>query len=191
MGRFLKILILVLLAFFVLTLTIYSLLFSVILANQPGIVNLRRIYADFTDKVRIKSGVSLEDFDNYTYLRSPIRVFGINKPDGEYNYGFIGKLEKVDQTTNQLIFDCCNNQRYVFNAIMIPVPNETTKTRVADIPNTEIVLDSNSGENRKFLLVWKDKITLQQILNKYKASPQVPINGMVFPVLLNMYELTN
>lgn len=189
MAKFLRILLFFLIGFLLIILVIYNLLFSEIFANYSNIIKLRRSYAEFTDKIRIQFGVKLDNFDNYTYLKSPIRIFGINKSDNEYNYGFIGKLENVDLTKGQIHLKCCNNQTYVFNIFLTPVPGESTKVIVDNIPTNNIEFDINADTNRKFLLVWKDKRTLTQILNTYRSDSLKPINTDVFPTLLDMIEL--
>lgn len=189
MAKFLRILLFFSIGFLLIILVIYNLLFSEIFANYSNIIKLRRSYAEFTDKIRIQFGVKLDNFDNYTYLKSPIRIFGINKSDNEYNYGFIGKLENVDLTKGQIYLKCCNNQTYVFNIFLAPVPSESTKVMVDNIPTNNIEFDINADTNRKFLLIWKDKRTLKQILNTYRSDSLKPINTDVFPTLLDMIEL--
>lgn len=192
-SRFGKNVLLVLLVLTVLSSVTYLLLFSTTLANVNGIVKLRMKYYGIADKARVTLGIPNSKVDNYSYIMSPIRVFGTNKSDSEYIYGFIGKLENIDLSKGFITLTCCREKQYVFRVELQPSKENPQSVTVIDVPTkTPIVFDTanfSSEKGRQISLIWKDSRRLNEILNTFKSEPSRPLNNNSEPTLILMTEL--
>lgn len=183
---------LVLLSITILFSVVYLCLFSIILANASNIVKLRMQYYEIVDKVRVAIGIPNSKVDNYSYIKSPIRVFGTNKSDGEYIYGFSGKLEDISLDKSQIVLSCCGKKRYNFKVNMAPSQEFLGSVNLVGIPTTTaIVIDPinfSLDKGRQFSLIWKDARNLVEILMTYDVEPSRPLNNISEPALIQVVE---
>lgn len=176
-------------ALIILPLIVYLSLFSVHLANVNSIIMLRKHYYSIANKIRVLIGIPNSAIDNYSYLRSPFRVYGVDKSDGHYIYGFVGKLEDIDLRSNRITLSCNNGIKYTFDVVMLPIQESSTIVKFVDMPSNDIELDAENlslEKGRQFSLIWKDPRKLTEIIKKYNTD--LPLNRLSQPLLIKITE---
>lgn len=193
--KFEKNVLFVLLGFTILCSAVYLLLFSISLANIDGIIRLRMQYYRIADKIRVGIGIPNSKVDNYSYIKSPIRVFGTDKSDGDYIYGFIGKLEDISLDESQITLSCCGEKKYIFKVEMEPSQEYSGSVTFVNMPTqTAIIIDPinfSSEKGRQFSLIWNDKRKLAEILKEHNVKPSEALNSNSEPMLILVTELND
>ena len=173
---------------------VYVLLFTPSLANDLRIIKIRNGYVNILEKV--VDCLNLSEFDNFVYLRSPIRVLSKQVGGDEYYYSLRGRMEKIEAERGVVYLRCSDGKLYGFRVQMKPdyahewVRLVGVEYKVDKMVKTNFVFNatdmSRSGEKdtlydskQIYSVIWQDKRLLSEILAAYKQNPLEAINATV------------
>lgn len=161
----------------------YVVLFAQSFANNLKIIEIRNEYFKRAYDLRSRFG-TVSELDNYTLLRSPIRVF--REYHGRYVYGFTGTIVDVDWESERGVvhFFSTNGREYTF-----ALSNVNGANGVRGVSNTGIKtiysFDSHNPDER-YSIGWYDGRKLGEILQQTTENPGEPINQSTMDIIYIM-----
>lgn len=151
---------------------IWLFFYSTFFANVPPIISLRNWYRETSQRIT-KVNSQEEETLPPTSMQAVERL-----STGEYVYEFSGKLDSVNWTTARISLLDQYQEPYVFT-----LNDEVLSRDESQLVNIE---KSKQVPSASIVVRWRDRRSLQQIINEHKKNPLSPINKESF----DLYSLS-